>query len=462
MVDSSNKKNKIELTSYNYKRDIENRIYMSQFSVFDVDILIEILNSSLKICTRNLAEYLNITEETLRPSLEKLSQTKLFKIEGINLVVDKEMRKYYESQITKFDDDFEPGVDYLQGILSKVPIHVLPVWYAIPRSSDHIFNSIIEKNILSPKIYERYISELNFIDPVMTGIMQDVFSAPDYKIRSRTLRDKYNLTREQFEECMLYLEFNFVCCLSYNRIDGMWKEVVTPFYEWREYLRFQRDTQPKRITDIETIKRKHPHDFGFIQDMSALLKVAAQVPLALKKDGGLDADAINSWLPGRDEGVVKNLIELLIHLNLAKSTKGTLQPAEKAKEWVKKSLQDQAITIYRQTSSYYRNKLGEALDDRDIREAEKGLRRVINKGWIYFEDFMRGFISPIGTAEPVMLKNKGKRWNYALPNYSVNERNIVEMTIFERLFQVGMIAVGTHEGKPCFCVTAFGSIALGE
>jgi hypothetical protein len=60
------------------------------------------------------------------------------------------------------------------------------------------------------------------------------------------------------------------------------------------------------------------------------------------------------------------------------------------------------------------------------------------------------------------LKNRGKRWKYVTPVYSEQERGLMEMTIFERLYQLGMVATGTHNGKKCFCVTTFGAMALGE
>ena len=112
----------------------------------------------------------------------------MFTIQGDKIIVDKELRKYYEFQIDKFDEDFRPDVEYIFSLLSKVTIHVLPVWYMIPRASDNIYASLIEYD--DPKLYERYLQELNFDDPVMAGIMNDVLSAPNLKIESRILRRK--------------------------------------------------------------------------------------------------------------------------------------------------------------------------------------------------------------------------------------------------------------------------------
>jgi len=49
-----------------------------------------------------------------------------------------------------------------------------------------------------------------------------------------------------------------------------------------------------------------------------------------------------------------------------------------------------------------------------------------------------------------------------LPGYSEQDAKFVKLVIFDLLTRGGMIATGTHAGKSCFCVTAFGSIALGD
>jgi hypothetical protein len=370
MFECANKKNKIVLTDYNYKRDIENRLLMAHFSVFDVTVLHEILSSSLIVTGKTIAEHLDTTEKKLQPTLEKLSKTKLLTYSQGVITVDKELRKYYEVQILKFDDNFEPGVEYLQSILNKVPIHVLPIWYVIPRSSDNIFASIVEKYLFSPKIYERYAAEMIFDNPVCNQIIDDVFTAPDFEVTSNVLRKKYKLSAEQFEEYMLHLEYNLICCLSYKCIGDQWEEVVTPFYEWREYLRFKRDTEPQPILDVAKIKRTHPDDYGFINDMTTRLKKVIEAPQKVK-----EKDATT---------------EMLLQLHLVTEKNGQLHSNEHSTAWLKKSLQDQAIMIYRLPMTRYRYLYGNEflVSDRDIREAERSLKRVINKGWFYFDDFM--------------------------------------------------------------------------
>jgi hypothetical protein len=55
-----------------------------------------------------------------------------------------------------------------------------------------------------------------------------------------------------------------------------------------------------------------------------------------------------------------------------------------------------------------------------------------------------------------MLKKTGKHWRYTLPVYSEDEKNLIKATIFEWLFETGVVATGTCLGRDCFCVTPFG------
>jgi hypothetical protein len=83
-------------------------------------------------------------------------------------------------------------------------------------------------------------------------------------------------------------------------------------------------------------------------------------------------------------------------------------------------------------------------------------------GWIYLDDFIAGLTAAIGSQLQVQLQVRGKRWRYALPNYSEVDRVFIKRVILEVFFEGGITAVGTYEGKPCFCVTAFGRSLIGD
>lgn len=442
MTQFTSRKNKITLTDYNYRQDIENRLFLAELSILEVDVLREIINGSLKTNLEILSDSLNISVKELKTSLEKLAKSRLFKIQDENILIDKEMRKYYETQIIKFDDDFRPDLEYLQGLLSKVPIHALPVWYAIPRSSNNIFQSIIEKFLITPKTYERYLQELSFDDPVLTSIAKEIFAAPDYKISSQKLIEKFKLAREQFEEYILFLEFSLVGCISYHKTNGQWEEVVTPFHEWRELQLFIKNTHPPTIKDFQNIKPLYTKEFGFLNELNAFAKNLLKKSISLKE-------------------VSPKIVDAALLLKIAHVEKQKIQTTSYTQEWIEKALIDQAIFLYRQT--IHRLLVDErthSFAEKDFREVEKSLKRLSHGGWVYFDDFLKGCLAAIGQMQHIQLQNKGRRWKYALPNYQDKELDFIQLITCEYLMQTGMVDIGQHQDKLCLCLTTFGKHSL--
>ncbi len=101
------------------------------------------------------------------------------------------------------------------------------------------------------------------------------------------------------------------------------------------------------------------------------------------------------------------------------------------------------------------------LTEKVIREAEKAVMRVLHSGWVLFEDFNKGVIVPLAEHTAATLKKCGKGWKYALPDYTPEERAFIHAIVFEWLFEAGITAVGTYEGKACFTVTPFGQSLFG-
>lgn len=472
MIEASpSRKNKINLADYNYKRDIENRLLMSTFSAFELEAFEEILYSSLTIPIRKLAKSLDVEEDTLRPILDKFTKTGLITVENDTITVDKEMRKYYESQMLKFDEDFKPGMEFLQTLLRKVPIHILPVWYSIPRTSNNIFDSLVEKYLLTPHIFHRYLMELNPGDPVLTGIIQDIYSSPELRVSSKELMDKYGLTKEQFEEYMLHLEFSFVACLAYIKVGEQWKEIATPFQEWKDYLLFLKETECQRIYPTSAIVRKRPNDFSFIQDMSQVLNLAKSQPIPLVSMGNsqwrLAPEGIAAVAARCDalemskeelENYLNQVVEKVRLLKLTDAVDGRLCALEATNDWLDMRLENRALYLHRHPLNRITSvELPPYLcGEKILREAEKSILRVVDKGWVDFEEFFKGVTVPLSEKSTIVLKRNGKSWKYVLPDYSPEERLLIEAVIFEWLFEIGVTAIGTHKGKKCFCVTPFG------
>ena len=306
--------------------------------------------------------------------------------------------------------------------------------------------------------------ELNFVDPVVRGLISDVFTAPDFKVASSDLIAKYNLTRQGFEEILLLLEFNFVVCLSYEKEDEHWLEFVAPFHEWHQYLRFLKETEAPPLP-AESATRKREGDFAFVEDLSTLLLLAKSKPLQTKQL----ASALS--LPVKTEAeiafaqsYIESLIEKLCVVKLAERIDGRLYPLEAADDWLNMSLENRALNLYRHPLNRI---LGRSIptdiaSERNIREAEKSIKRALHGKWVFFDDFVKGILVPLSEHSVIALKKTGKNWKYSLPVYSEEEKALIKATIFEWLFETGMVAAGSSNGRDCFAVTPFGRFFFEE
>ena len=386
------------------------------------------------------------------------------------------MRKYFEGQIVKFDPDFKPGMEFVQSLLKKVPIHVLPIWYSLPRLSNAIFESIVEKYLLTPQTFQRYLSDLTFSNPLFSSIVKDVYQSPQLKVDGQSIIEKYHLTREQFEEALLQLEFHLVCFLGYEKQDDQYKEIITPFQEWKDYVSFLKMTETPSIQSAEEIKRKRPQDFSFVQDLSILLKTAKKnpLPLALEKGSMVFSSDKLDQLAKEMGGFAKNdpLIQDYVHqlkskpcqLKLASVVDGRFYALETASDFLEMSSDQQALFLYRHPlNRHLLSSLSSELSaDRILRESEKSILRILSSGWVYFDDFIKGVIVPLNENSTITLKKQGKTWKYTIPSYSDEELDFIRTVVLEWLFEIGITAVGTLHGKECLCVTPFGQSLFGQ
>jgi len=465
------KKHKVNLSDYaQLEEDIKSRSLLADFSLFDLEVMEEILFSPLKTSLKKVSRSLGCSDSLLDPILSKLVDCRLLERQGDTLLIDKERRKYFEFQISRFEDGFKPDMEFLQGLLKQVPIHLLPIWYAIPRFSNNIFESIVEKYLLTPQIYQRYLAELHFSDPILNGIVHDLFTSEDLRLSSSDLIARYNLTRADFDRIMLLLEFHFVCFVSYSREEDHWHETISPFHEWREYILFLRQTEAAPISRPDSVFAQRPAKFSFVEDMSVLLSLAKKKPISLEKNEGssllrslahrigLETDTAEEMRFA--EQYLSRLIEKILLIRLAERVEGKICVLEAANDWLDLDLEMRAIHLHRHP---FNRLLNESLSpsiccERNVREAEKSLKRVLQKGWVYFDDFLRGVIVPLGENSVVMLKRSGKQWKFTLPEYTEEEKALVKAVVFEWLFECGITMVGQIDGRDCFAVTPFGRI----
>ncbi|MBP7074600.1 MAG: hypothetical protein KBA81_04370 [Rhabdochlamydiaceae bacterium] len=452
MIESTTvRKHKVTLSDYDYKRDIENRLLLSQVTTKEYAVLEEILFSPIRTTVRKIAKSIDIPEDTALNILQKISKTGLISFEEEAIVVNKETRKYFETELEKFEEDFEPGMEFLQHLLKKVPIHVLPIWYAIPRTSNNIFDSLIEKYLLTPTVYQRYLVDLNFADPHLSAIAQDVLKAPRFEVTAEEIQKKYKLSPEKFQEMMLTLEFHFVCTLSYKKVEDKWHQVATLFHEWKEHLTFLKETAPPAIIDSKKIERYRPTDFTFVEDITSVLLHAKKQPAFLQQKNG----SIKFSTPAPDEEYLKRLLMKIELVELAELDNGKLILTDAGMEWLDLRSENRALYLYRHPLNHLQ------VPEKVLREVEKSILRVLNSGWVQLSDFMKSVYTPVSDGQSVVLRKTGKSWRYQRPVYTPEELKLIERVIIEHLFEAGITSIGTYKGESCICVTPFGQSLFG-
>lgn len=464
-------KTKVDLNDYNAKSDIELRLLLNSLSKDEVSLLEEILYSPLQVSIEELGENLEFSFDQLYPMIEKLQKTGLFTFDGTVLFIHKELRKYFEVQIEKFGDDFKPGMDFLQNILKQVPIHVLPVWYHIPRSSNNIFASLVEKYLITPQVYQRYITEFLSGDQDIQKIGRELFQSEELKLSAEEVRKKYHLSETELEEILINLEYNLICCSNYEPCGDRWKQVITPFIEWANHLELVKSSTPHSIKNSDEIKRFRAEEYAFIHDMTTLLKESMISPIEMRYDSkaekwmislhSLEKIVTSLGLKENEESYAHKLAEKVLVLGLGYMEGSSLQPSESAKEWMHMPIEKRSHVTFKHPHNFLAiQKVSPLATQRAIVEIQKSLSQVNGLGWVYFDDYFEKSMIVLSDEKKVALSKIGRYWQYALPSYSKEEIAFVEMTVLSWLFESGITMIGYHNGKKCFSLTTLGSSLL--
>jgi predicted transcriptional regulator len=434
---------KTNLKGYDYSWDIKNRIFLSQLGEVDFLVLEEVLFSPAQFSMRIMAKNLNLEEAVLLKILQNFEIVGLVKIEGDSLKVDKESRKYFEIEMGKFEKNQIPGVEFIQNMLKKVPSQVLPAWYRTPAMGPGgVFESLIDKYLYTPEIFQNHMIDLYSESPIVSSIAQEVFRSPELEVSSKDLLEKLQISREQFQEYMLILEFHFVCCLRYQKVDNRWEERVAPFREWKEFLLFLKNAAPAAIQNGVVIESPKEAMFSFIEDMAFVLHRIEQ---------GVPEEGLGD---GLEDGRLKHILYKLNILNCTEMCGGKREVTDWGLQWLELNTEEQALYCYRHPNNrlYSMPNVSQKL----IRQAEKAVVSVLDKGWVLFEDFFKGITVPLGEHPPVALRKEGKFWKYTTPYYSTEEKELLYFVIHEWLFEIGAVVTGGSNNKECFMVTEFG------
>ena len=427
------KKSKINLNDYDVDKDIKNRLLLSTFSYFDKEVLEEILYSPLKIEIINLAFTLDVDISKLIKSLEKISKTDLIKIENETIFVNKKTRSYYEFEIKKFEKDFKPDINFLFGLLKKIPINIIPIWYSLPKTSNDILESLIEKYLKTPQKYLRHIHEIE-VDPIIKNIIEELLDSKDFVLTTSDIKSKYNLTDEEFIKISLFLEFNFISFISYRKVkDDILEEVLIPLYEWTVFQTFLRETESKKIKNQKSIVREKSN---FLKDFSDILK-----------------DLKNKQENLKDQ----NFNKFIKKAKILKFIDKNLKITKDGKDWLKKDLEKKSLSLYHHPENGIldSNLPENILTYTNFKEAAKSLERA-DSNWIFFDDFIKGITISLNSKNSISLEKKGKFYKYSLPVYSQEEKDFVKQTIFLHLYELGFTEKSKKDKKDCFRLTCLG------
>ena len=463
------KKQKIPLADYDYLIDIKNRLILKQLSPKGIALLEEILFGPVVISFSNLKDSLDFDETELSHHLELLAPLQLFTLENSHLHINKEKRKYFELHVEKFDESFKPGMNYLELLLKRVPIQFLPNWYQISRSSNNIFNSIVERFLLTPSIYQRHIKEYLALDEVCAEIASDIHYSSEHSLKGEYLRKKYNLTEDEYQEIVLELEFQFMCIQTYKPTDTGYEDELSLISEWAEYLNITKNSNPQALEG--PVEKYRSSEFSFIEDMSTLLANALTKPLRIEFDQkndrwipipeSLQAATLTLSLPSNNLNYVARLINKLLILGLAIINDVVLTPTPLSNDWREFPIKKRAhITFKHPHNAPSTEILGEVFHphDRRILEIQKHVAKAATHGWVTFSSFLSGAQIPFSDTKRVYLKQVGKNWKYALPDYTEEECRFIHSIVFDWLYESGVVQIGNYENEEAFCLSSLGKV----
>lgn len=442
------KRNKVNLHDYEFRTDVACRVLLSMLSQDELEVLEEILYSPLEFV---------VNEEWL-PILDRLMPLNLFTLNKNVIRVDKEQRKYFETQIARFDKDYRPGVELIQNLLKHVPIQVLPTWYQIPRASNNIYESLIEKYLFTPQIYQRYLLEFRSGDDLIVQIVNEILESEELLMTAKEIQNKFQLSHEEFEEIALYLEYSLVAFVSFRQTDEGFEEVISPLFEWREYQLNTKRSEPHKISKEKEIICYRNNEYAFIEDMSKLLTLSEKKKVGVRFNESTDLWVATTKIADDfDDTYCNKLINKLLILGLAVIEDQALKQTRIGQEWLRMPIEKRAHTSFKHPHNFVAIEKASPLGtERAVLEIERSIANVSSLGWIYFDDFLASSIIALCQGDRVVLKRTGKTWRYAIPQHDADQKAFIHFTIFDWLFEAGIVQIGKHNGKDCFKVTSLG------
>lgn len=430
-----NKKNRIQLCDYAYEKDVENRLLLASLTPYEVLVLEEILNGPIRLTISSLMEEVSGEAEELLLALEKLKVSGLFRIDQGVLTIDKEIRKYFDFQFQKFEEDFVPGIEFILGILSRIPLQPLHNWYTLSRTTDSVIDALMEKYFATPLVFKQYLLEIGFESAIFGEIIDHLLSLPLHPLCVSTLRQKYGISLQQFEELALHLEFNFICCKVFIRQDESLKEVFVPFQWWQEHSRINRDLNPTFLPASDVDQDSVSNEFAFIEQLTSMMQQ-------------------NSFPSAQHK-------QCLINCNLMhENADQQMQITPLGEEWLSQPLTEKALFFHRNPA------MSRVWNPASLRRIERSLQALskAEKGqWITFKELLYSYNLISGAAERTYIKKENRKWIYSLSPQPFDDPKLVLDCIKNKFYPSGIINLGmTKDKEECLQLTPFGRRVLNS
>ncbi len=453
------RKTKVSLNDFNYQDDIDHRIALSKLTPFQIELLSEILFNPLIFPISELGEYLDENIDVIKKNLIELESLELYKIDADQLIVNKEMRKLYSLKLAKFDKHFSYGIDLVEMMLKRISIHLLPVWYQVPRTSTNIFESIIENYFITPKIYSRHLLEFIHTKDLLSEVANHVIKSPQAEINFEELIQKMNISEQELHKVILELELNFIVALKYIPQGNKINLKVSLLNEWKEYNALLLSKEETTV-DPGSVVLCREKEYAFIEDMSLIIKECSNNQL-YTTDSELENSCIQDLCNtlNAEKDYIKALITKLTLLHLIDLSNKLAQATEIGLKWINIPLKKRAHITFKHPLNQIMQltQFSDQINtERNYLDVVKSLSILADKEWILLEDYFKGVVIPLTQNNSLSLKKCNKRWAYIYPTYTEEESEFIRFVIFHRLFESGIIQKGKFNNKPCFKLTTLG------
>ena len=435
MILYTNNKNKVDLKDYPFKLDVHRRRCASRFSPFERDLFYEMCLGSLETTVEELAEDIDVDPAIILSVLKKNSTIGLYSLDGMDVHINKDERKFYEVELEKFNEAYFPNLNYIKSLFNKVPIDVIPQWFSLPKSCSTIFATLIEKHFLTPKLFERYLQELEFDDPILNKLVKELYSSPYYSLNLQELKDSYFLSDEVLYQIVSILEFNLIAVHSYQKIGDAYHEVITPPHEFRTLLIDKLEKRPKNIDEEEKVLATYTLHHDYIPKVTKTLKTIKQ----------LMEDKHETDVQHQDLALIRKLLEI----DLLDTVEEQIIVSKEGDSFL--SLDDDEKTKHFLVPRKRKKRLFSEWVQRQI---EKEL--IVYTSWIFLEDFINSLQIPLDTHAPMELIRKGRSSFYSIPAYNPDEKEAIRTFLTDHLAIAGIIELAQVEGQLAFRITQFG------